>query len=525
VEANMCKLSKPDCENLQDRFMVILAGIKDLEEKLSDDLAAVEDKCQEIRTSYENTISSLESQLKEEQTNLASASKYMTENQQQSALSNEQHSELDEEYHTTMTECCDNKNAFTAEICALEKIRGELYRLEGLKVFMTDCEVSEWVDEECSKSCGGGKQDRTRTIIIHPINGTQCPPLKMERDCNMIGCPVDCKVDDWTAWSDCTASCNGGVMTRSRDKTVEPENGGDPCPEQKEARECNSFACNADCVLADWGQWSSCSKACNSGTQERTKEITVESVGQGKCAKWDDPTRLDFQDCNTFDCRELIPPGRTTVKCSAKIDVFVVLDGSGSLGPYGWKESKEMARKLVQAMMGGDEGVNMALLLFSGPKNWRLLDDCTGSDPNKRPNPEDCGMRWVNHLTSDLKEVEQNVRKMKWPRRTTLTSLALAESGAEIIYGRPDAKSVVVVITDGKPMSPIKTGTASDDLKKKARLMYVPVGSGVKSSIANMKIWASKPWRDNVLEVDTFAALKTPTTLNNMISGFCPQLE
>merc|ERR1719210_1426744 len=525
VDANMCKLKKPDCENLQDRFMVILAGIIDMEEKLSDDLAALEKKCQEIRTSYETTIENLENQLKEEQTNLAQASKYMTENQQQSVLGNEQHGALNEEYHTTMAECCDNKNGFTAEICALEKIRGELYRLEGLSVFITDCEVGEWVDEECSKSCGGGKQDRKRTIIIHPINGTQCPPLKMERECNLIGCPVDCRVDDWSAWSDCTASCNGGVMTRNRDKTIEPENGGDPCPEQAETRECNTFACNANCVLADWGEWSACSKACNSGTQERTKEIKVQPVGQGKCAKWDDPTRLDFQTCNTFDCRNILPPGRTTVKCSAKIDLFVVLDGSGSLGPYGWKESKEMALKLVKSMMGGEEGVNMALLLFSGPKNWRLLEDCTGSDPNKRPNPEDCGMNWVDHLTSDLSKVERDVRKMKWPRRTTLTSLALAETGAEIIYGRQDAKSIVFVITDGKPMSPIKTKMASDELKRKARLFYVPVGSGVKSSIEDMKIWASKPWRDNILEVDTFAALKTPTTLNNMISGFCPQLE
>merc|ERR1719384_393700 len=129
VEANMCKLSKPNCEKLQDRFMVILAGIQDMEEKLSNDLVDLQRKCQEIRTSYENTISSLESKLKEEQTNLAAASKSMTENQQQSVLSNEQHKVTNKMYYSTMSQCCDNKNAFTAEICALEKIRGELYRL------------------------------------------------------------------------------------------------------------------------------------------------------------------------------------------------------------------------------------------------------------------------------------------------------------------------------------------------------------------------------------------------------------
>merc|ERR1719422_2663083 len=525
VEANMCKLAKPDCENLQDRFMVILAGIVDMEEKLSDDLDALQRKCQEIRTSYENTITSLENQLKEEQTNLASASKSMTENQQQSELSNEQHGELDEEYHTTMTQCCDNKNAFTAEICALEKIRGELYRLEGLSVFITDCEVSEWVDQQCSVSCGGGTQDRTRTIIIHPINGSQCPPLRMERSCNMIGCPVDCELDDWSAWSDCTASCGGGVMSRGRDKTVEPENGGDPCPEQAETRECNTAACNANCVLADWGAWSSCSKACDTGHQERTKAITVKARGQGQCAKWDDPSRLNFRECNKLDCRELLPPNRTTVKCSAKADVIIVLDGSGSLGKRGWEESVSMAKKLAKAMIGGDEGINLGLLLFSGPRNWNILSDCTGSDPNTQPDPADCGVHWVEHLTPNINQVINSIKEMDWPRRTTLTSLALAEVTSQLIKGRRDAQSIVVIVTDGKPMSPIKTGMASDKLKRSARLMWVPVGSGVKGAIEAMKTWASKPWEDNLLEVDTFSILDTPGTLNKMISGFCPQIE
>jgi len=133
----------------------------------------------------------------------------------------------------------------------------------------------------------------------------------------------------------------GDVTTRRRDKTTEPEKGGDPCPEQAETRECNTFACNADCVLADWGEW------------------------------------------------------------------------------------------------------------VSGVRAPRL-----------------------------------------------------------VIRGQ-DAKSIVFVITDGKPMSPIKTKMASDELKRKGRLFYVPVGSGVESSIEDMKIWASKPWRDNILEVDTLAALKT----------------
>jgi len=191
-ETNQCKLGKGQCIKLRDRFLNILAGILDKKEELSGAIAALTSSCEEIRIGYLSTISALEAQLKEEQTNLAVASKALSENMQQSALSNEQHQGLHAEYTKTMSECCDTKNTLTAEICALEKIRGELYKLKGLKVFMSDCEVSNWADTECSVSCGGGKQQRSRSILIHPVNGSKCPPLKMERSCKMEGCPIDC---------------------------------------------------------------------------------------------------------------------------------------------------------------------------------------------------------------------------------------------------------------------------------------------------------------------------------------------
>merc|ERR1719422_46093 len=114
---------------------------------------------------------------------------------------------------------------------------------------------------------------------------------------------------------------------------------------------------------------------------------------------------------------------------------------------------------------------------------------------------------------------------MGWPCGGTATSLALAAAGSELIYGRPDANSIVVLVTDGRPNRRYQTGVAADELKKKARLMIVPVGNGLKSVMGSLKMWASKPARDNILEVNSFGSLKTPTTLNNMISGFCPQLE
>jgi hypothetical protein len=448
----------------------------------------------------------------------------MTENQQQSDLSNEQHGELDAEYHKEMTSCCDNKNAFTGEICALEKIRGELYRLEGLKVFITDCEVSDWVDEECSASCAGGKQERTRSIIVHPINGTQCPPLKMERSCNVEGCPVDCELEEWGGWSDCSAECGGGVMTRTRGKMVEPLNDGNPCEAQEEEKRCHGESCKQPCVLAEWGEWSMCSKLCDTGSRERTKAVKVPATGLGHCDPVEAPTRLHFEPCNEHSCQSLIPNGRTTLQCNEMLDLIILLDGSGSLGETGWQKSKSMVQKFIDSMKGGETGINAGLILFSGPADWSDFESCTGSNPNESPDPAVCGVEWVKHMSGDIADLETAAQALEWPRRTTLTSLALAEAANELRNGRQDAPSVVIVITDGKPLSPLNTGKAADELKKMARLIWVPVGQGVKDSIEDMRKWASQPADNNVLEIDSFSSLDTPASINRMISEFCTQV-
>ena len=81
---------------------------------------------------------------------------------------------------------------------------------------------------------------------------------------------------------------------------------------------------------------------------------------------------------------------------------------------------------------------------------------------------------------------------------------------SELLQGRQDAQSVVVVITDGKPMSPSKTGKASADIKQTAQLIYIPVNKGVASTVDQMKVWSNKPHEDNVVVIDSFFELSTP---------------
>ena len=112
-------------------------------------------------------------------------------------LKAQQHTEISHEYGVTMKECRDNQNDLKSDICALEQIRGELYKLKGLEVFITDCEVSEWRESKCSDSCGGGFLLKTRSIMVHPINGRACPPLELKESRNSHPCPVDCVIGEW----------------------------------------------------------------------------------------------------------------------------------------------------------------------------------------------------------------------------------------------------------------------------------------------------------------------------------------
>merc|ERR1719491_408431 len=129
------------------------------------------------------------------------------------------------------------------------------------------------------------------------------------------GCPIDCKVDDWTEWSECTALCGGGVKQRTRERMVEPENNGDSCPEQSETEACNVDACNQDCTLHDWSDWGLCSKACEGGHETRTRSIKNEAVGQGTCKDPESKKRMQFKECNQIDCDQIISdPWRVTLE-------------------------------------------------------------------------------------------------------------------------------------------------------------------------------------------------------------------
>ena len=116
--------------------------------------------------------------------------------------------------------------------------------------------------------------------------------------CQALQQPVDCQVSDFSAWSACSATCGGGVRTRTRSITQAPQNGGAACPALVQTEACNNQPCAVDCQMSDWSAWSACSAQCGGGTQTRTRSI-IQAPQNGGAACG--PTE-EQRACNTQAC-------------------------------------------------------------------------------------------------------------------------------------------------------------------------------------------------------------------------------
>jgi hypothetical protein len=491
--------SNPNCAKMQEKFLYISAGIEDKRDELKDQLQKLETECRLAKENFEGQISDFETQLKDQQTALAAATKKQSNAEGQSRLKNKELITLQTGYAKMTTTCHTNYATLEGEQCGLEKIRGELYKMQGQNnpAFFQDCVVSEWLPDECSASCAGGIMQMTRKITTHPVGGSKCPVLVAQKPCNVFKCPIDCKLADWQGWSACTAKCGGVIMERARAITVEPMHGGAACGATSEAMTCGTQACDQDCDLSDWTQWGACSKECNGGSSERVKTIVTPTVGDGTCAPMGGKERLESKPCNQFVCQRQV--GKATLTCESMVDVILVIDGSGSLGSRGWTASVKAAAMLARGFGGSKKLVKLAVLLFS----WKS--------------------EWVTHFTDDTEGAAKKIEGLNWPRSATFTANALNAAKSELSLGRADAQSVVIVITDGRPMSMRQTWISSWYLRQKARLMWVPVTRW--APVSTMKTWASHPVSENFLALQDFSDLTNPDKLDLIISDVCPELS
>jgi hypothetical protein len=204
----------------------------------------------------------------------------------------------------------------------------------------------------------------------------------------------------------------------------------------------------------------------------------------------------------------------------SKLDVVLLLDGSGAISDAGWTAIKTAGAALANSFQTGEDGAQLAALLFSGPSDLPTYHKCKNGSANILT---DCKIKWVNHFTSDASTVASNIQSLAQPKGGAYTSMALATAATEMISGRSNANSLLLTITASKSLDKEKTARVAKRLMKHYRLMWVPVAHAV--SLSTVKELASIPKRNNVVAVNSFTDLTAQDTINKIIANACPKVE
>jgi len=441
--------------------------------------------------------------------------------------------DLCKELRAVFKQCYDYLKDKEREMCGLMKIRQSVYNKvknpdsSKPQLLIEDCWMTAWTVGPCSETCLGPNGEGVQIITRHPMAkwdpttdegkyGSSCPPATVDRNCATVPCPIDCVMGPWSEWSECSAECGGGSESKTRSIVIPAQHGGAPCPANVETDACNSHSCDADCVLADWSPWTTCSRSCrvkgyphSAGHQYRTKGIKTPVIGSGKCPRPHSiPHRFQHQRCNNFNCP-------ANIKCVANMDVVVVQDGSGSLwhwpGPrsswdLNFRRCKEFTKVLidksemakVDADMVLGHGVRFGYVVYS----W--------------------GAYTKSQVTTDAAKLKTAIDGTKWPMGGTYTHRALYKAAdlLRMTVGPKTRIQVILLITDGRATNRYMAMQAASHVKNSGmRLMVIPIKGALRNK-AEMCRFASSPCSWNMVNTPRF----TDLARNMMIylTNLCP---
>lgn len=442
-----CPAAEVDCGKLHDTMSLLWGEMKDDQVELKEKMARSEQE-------YENAMRDINVQMQELASAKAKASSQISGStgelngiEAERRQKEEEARELEREFRLKSQECKKEiESILFSDICGVRQVRTVILKKSTtIKVDdVIDCEVTDWMPGECSKSCDddcpesndcGGVTTATRDVIQPPTAlGVTCPPLAYRSRCNQVKCPVDCVVSMWSIWSSCSKECEGGVRQRTRSVLTQAKYGGEVCDATVDSESCNTGSCDKDCVLSEWSGWGGCSAACGTGYKAKTRHVVVPTRGSGRCPKAESRKRLRHETCNTHACQG-------DERCLAKQDLILAVDSSGSLQEEGFNTLKQLAAALVaryDAEAYGAPAMRVGVVEFG---NGAVSADGTVSAALS-----------VLPLEGDLAKVKTAVEGMAFLKG--FTNMAQALSAAEtalMLGGRKEAVSKILVITDGKP--------------------------------------------------------------------------
>ncbi|GFR16680.1 hemicentin-1 [Trichonephila clavata] len=136
-----------------------------------------------------------------------------------------------------------------------------------------DGEWGNWMDwTPCSLSCGVGTEQENVITLHHNMEAVfVMEKAKNHKNVNNAECPVHGEWGDWNEWSLCSSSCGGGTRERKRKcDSPFPAYGGHYCIGQHvQIDYCNNAECPVNGEWGPWSPWGSCSSSCNKGQKKR----------------------------------------------------------------------------------------------------------------------------------------------------------------------------------------------------------------------------------------------------------------
>ncbi|XP_078374332.1 semaphorin-5B-like [Oculina patagonica] len=298
---------------------------------------------------------------------------------------------------------------------------------------------------------------------------------KQLRRLREVTCSIDGGYSKWSSWSECSASCDGGVRWRNRTCTKpEPRHRGRDCTHlgpSEESEACNTIECGPDGNFTNWSIWSECSSDCD-GAQIRYRLCThPPPKGLGKnCTGNATETRSCGKECPDFE------------PCEAGIDLALLIDRSESIRR---KHFRGLLRKFLPTFL------NELKISWNTTRVGIVTFD-------KR-----AGV--VNNFTSKLSFNKQDlIRKIKQIPLRVIYKTRI-DRGLEMVSeklftkdggDRANHANVLVVFTDGKPFPPHKVKPFEQTLPplridKQVDIEFVGYGPPEKINYTNLQDMAA----------------------------------
>jgi len=535
-QAKKCSVGKPNCALLHDNMSLMWGRMKDAVDKL-DHKMTTEQKEWEFKTSnWNQEIDILTEAISAHAAKLAEATSQQTSAFEFQTRKEQEERELTKEL-TTLQKRCKSQiyEILYTKFCGYLNARGELHK-ESDEVKpddILDCEVEEWVEQECSVPCDdagvGGTLKLTREITqMNNEHGVKCPSLSWEIKCGRKPCEVDCEQSEWGGYSDCTAECGGGVQSKTRTIITKPRNGGTKCELNTETISCNSFSCNRDCSLTDW-VYRPCSVACGGGWEVRRKHETRPKRGEGKCPKKKSRMRYQKRRCNQHACRG-------DEECVAKQDLIIAIDGSGSVREKGFEVLRNFTAEIAHHYrpevmeyaqnwdgyweMQTNPAAKVGVIQFG---NGALEDG-----PEEGGDPIVSKALLQQPLENDPEGAATVIDGLTWQRGfTNMAQVFTLAKNTFLNGGRPHAQSVVLVITDGLPSFRFQTRAAVKKLRRTGvKVVMVAVKEFLDPKLKTyIEKLASLPRATNFIHIPGLKALKEHQEefVNEVLIHTCPK--